>query len=239
MDKAYIDRLSPDILQLVAAIESDSGLEIGIEVDSSRAGMHPGEPDPLACSVTEHDARIFIPSHDYFPEESVLHELLHIQRFLVDHIPQVSVCDSEWCPELESVFTQLDNHLEHLILVPLEVRIRHCRRERWSTVVERVLRTLQMGDLAVADRDFLAIYLWVFSGHTLQQRALESSAHKLLEQFALVDRAHHFRNAILPALADKEAMVRACVEHFQIRPEVVCLEYLDPRAHTRRQACIP
>ena len=235
METGYLARLPDDLQAFVAHIECESGIEITVEVDNSRAGRHRGEPDPLACIANESEARLLIPSEDFFPEGSVLHELLHIHRFLVDRVAQISVCDDYWCPERETVLTQLDNCLEHLVIVPEELGRRPERRGRWVAVMDRVLNQVQSGELRDADRDFFVLYSWVFIRYVLPDDDLAEKALAALESLNLRDHGDQFYDAVLAALSSKEAATRVCVEQFGLSKELICLDYFDPRQRKRRQ----
>lgn len=229
MNSTYINKLPDDLQEFVLLIEETTGLEIEIEIDASRAGRNKEEPDPLACVVNESEARLLLPAEDHFPEGSVLHELLHIKRFLVDGVPQITACEDRWTPQLESVFVQLDNNLEHLIIVPLELQQRPERRQRWITVLDRVLGTLQAKQVSGPDRDFLSIYTHLFAARVLQDSVLESKAVAALSTFGLMEHALLFEKAMMIAMESKESMVRLCVEQFSLNHDFICLDYFNPR----------
>ena len=238
MKKHYLAKLPVDIQSFVIDIEREAEIDIRVAVDDSRAGRHQGEPDPLACDIDEDGATILIPRADYFPGGSVLHELLHINRFLVEQVPQINICDNHWDPQLETVFGQLDNNLEHLVIVPEELRRRPARRDRWISVIDRTLSEIRTGKLQQADRDFLGIYTLAFIEHVLNDPCLRERSESILDGLGLRDRAVAFREAIIPALASKEATTRICVEQFRLLEDPICFEYLDSRSSSRRQTGI-
>lgn len=235
MDIEFIDRLSDDLRALVASIETKAGLEIEVAIDESRAGRYSNEPDPMACVANEFEAQLLIPSPDTFSDGAVLHELLHIQRFLVEGIPQIAVCEHYWRPDLESLFTQLDNNLEHLVIVPRELLQRPERKDRWIGVMTRVLTQLQSIEIATANRDFLAIYGCFFVEHVLDDKDLLTHYIAALHSYNLVARASEFSLATAAALTSKEATVRAWAEQFNLPREFLCLDYFDSRKGTRHQ----
>jgi hypothetical protein len=238
MKKQYIAKLPVDLQTFVIDIEREAGIDIRVAVDDSRTGRYLGEPDPLACNIDEDGATILIPHADYFPDGSVLHELLHINRLLVEQVPQINICDTHWDPQLETVFRQLDNNLEHLVIVPEELRRRPARRDRWISVIERTLSEIRSGKLQQADRDFLGIYTLAFIEHVLNDSCLRERSESILDGLGLRDRAVAFREAIIPGLASKEATTRICVEQFRLLEDPICFEYLDSRSSSRRQVGI-
>lgn len=229
MNSSYLDRLPDDLRDLVERIEIETGLEIEVEVDESRSGKYSNEQDPLACIANECEALLLIPSPDTFPNGSVLHELLHIQRFLVEGVPQIAVCGSHWRPGLESMFTHLDNNLEHLVIVPRELAQCPERKDRWIGVMTRVLSQLQTANTETADRDFLAIYGHFFVGSVLGDEDLIKKYTGALHGYNLFDRADKFSVATAESLPSKEATVQVWVEQFHLSTEFLCLDYFDPR----------
>ena len=238
MKKNYLSMLPADIQDFVVDIELEAAIDIRVAVDDSRTDRHLGEPDPLACDIDEDGATILIPRADYFPDGSVLHELMHINRFLVKKVPRINICDSYWDPKLETVFAQLDNNLEHLIIVPEELWRRPARRDRWVSVIDRTLNEIRSGKLQQADRDFLGIYTLAFIEHVLDDSYLRESSESILVELGLRNRAVAFRDAIIPALASKEATTRICVEQFRLVDDHICFDYFDPRSNSHRQTRI-
>jgi hypothetical protein len=109
VDSHYLNCLEPDTRNLVAEIEQSGGVEIEVTVDPSRAIGRSDRAIPLACQVENCNARILIPRADYFPDASVVHELLHIQRFLSLGVPRIIVAETfkGWTPELDDAMTNL------------------------------------------------------------------------------------------------------------------------------------
>lgn len=151
MRKKYLVRLGSEIQALVEDIERHSGIEICVETNDSRISRNTGEPDPLACVVNESEARLLVRSTTELSDGPVLHELLHIHRFLVDGVPQISVCDDRWSPDPERVFMQLDNNLEHLVIVPIEIQRIQERHALWVKKFRRILSQVRAEQLPRAD----------------------------------------------------------------------------------------
>ncbi|MEA3360542.1 MAG: hypothetical protein U9R17_14205 [Thermodesulfobacteriota bacterium] len=164
MKQEYINRLPQEIHLLVQKIECHIDSEINVKVDESR-------PHRLACEVDKHGATILTPNDGYFPEASVLHELLHIRRFCVNNVPRIFVCDSyqNWNPELESGLTYLDTNLEHFVIVPEEIEYRPDRKEYWDS---RICNKIEKFDLLNRDNQnqgFDALIYWAFIHHVFQE----------------------------------------------------------------------
>jgi len=103
MNKKYLDQLESDTIQLVLLIEKHTEKEINVDEVPMRTN--------LACEIE--NTTILTPE-GIFPDSSVLHELLHIRRFIVDDVPQLAVCHDYFFddPNFETRVSKLDNNLE-------------------------------------------------------------------------------------------------------------------------------
>lgn len=110
MDAKYFQQLESDTKELVFQIESSIEKEIQVEIQASQR-------DILACNVDGDSPKIILPRDDYFPDSSVIHELIHIRRFLVEEIPSLTISEDFWSKNLEQGFLAIDNDLEHLHVV--------------------------------------------------------------------------------------------------------------------------
>jgi hypothetical protein len=231
MEHQYLDRLSPDIRTLVNEVEQSSGIEIEVKVDPSRARGVPDQPDPLACEVNQYGAQVLLPKADYFPDGSVLHELLHIQRFLSHGIPRIVAHDDfdGWTPDLDAELISLDNNLEHLIIVPEELRRRPPRRAHWERILGRVFDELPSLRLSEGDRLRQALINWAFICHVLPESRVIERARAVIQGFGLQDRAQRYVDVIVQSLDSKEKVVAVAFQHLQLRLESASLEYLDSR----------
>ncbi len=221
MKQEYINRLPQDICLLVQEIEYHIDSEIYVKVDESR-------PQILACEVDKHGATILTPMCDHFPEESVLHELLHIRRFCVNNVPRIVVCDSfqNWTPELETDLTHLDNNLEHLIIVPEEIEYRPDRKEYWKTRICNKIETFDLSNRNNQNQAFDALIYWVFIHHIFK----EDDLIKKIDEITSLDvkkLAQEFHNEIIPYLYSKGKLVKVCFKYINISDQAVCLEYID------------
>lgn len=229
MQKEYLDRLAPDIRSLVEEIERACGVEVVVKVVPDRARNLPDEPDPLACKVHPYGAELLIPGPDYFPDGSVLHELLHVRRFLVEGVPCLTDCGTyePWNPHIRTSLTRQDNSIEHLIIVPEELLRRPERREHWERVMKRAWKELAGDGLDEVDRRQAALANWVFIQHVLPDSAVLPCARAVLDCLDLSDLAQRFCKALVPVLSNKEMAVRVWCEHLAVPLEVASLEYLN------------
>ncbi|WP_038485374.1 hypothetical protein [Collimonas arenae] len=222
---------------MVEEVERASGIEIVVEVTSARVRYLPDQPDTMACKFSPHGAKFLIPTLDYFPDGSVLHELLHIRRFLVDGVPSLSDCDTyeHWRPSFAAGLTRLDNSLEHLIIVPEELHIRPDRKEHWERVMTHMWNGLANESFSEVDRQQQALINWVFLRHVIPDSPVRTSATSVLEKFNLSNLAQRFYEALIPNLSNKEDLVRECFNHLELPLEMACLEYIDIHNGIRKE----
>jgi hypothetical protein len=227
MDRQYLHLLDWNLRQLVDEIEEAAENEIEIQVDPDRA-ERPGELDALACSFEGRRCAILLPAAEYFPTGSVLHELLHLKRFIVDEVPRLTVCEDAWDPHLEQGFIALDNDLEHLVIVPQEIVIRPERRDRWIRLLQRRLDWLYAEqNLFQVDRDRFFLRWSLFASHALGDEALQRRMEDVVAERNLAARLVDLRNRVLNHIDSKEQMCRGCLAPLQLEGFPACLEYLD------------
>lgn len=110
---ARIKAMLPDsVRQLADSIEISAGAEIKF-----RRGLRKDDPSPLAAQISERvEPVILYRDLGEISAESVLHELLHIERYLVEGEPQLYPKNSGVGGACEDI----EDTLEHLVIVPRE-----------------------------------------------------------------------------------------------------------------------
>lgn len=229
MDSSYFDRLPADIQEIVEEIETAVDFEIGIEVREPEEEARRRGRSPLKCEVDLHGARIITPAADHFPDSSVLHELLHIRRFLVEKVPRLTFCENydPWSPEFESALTSLDNGIEHLIIVPQELARNSERKNYWVEVIRRALSDLRTDRLSIDDRERLTLRDAMFVTTVLKDPQLAADFGVLVEQLDISERANALSGVVGTALHSKEQLAKAFITQLRIPFGPVCLEYID------------
>lgn len=226
MKKEYINRLSQNIIRLVQDIESHIDDDIDVKVDESRSCV-------LACEVDKQGAAILTHKHDYFPEDSVLHELLHIRRICLDKVPQLVVCDNfdNWTPELETGLKPLDNNLEHLIIVPEELKYRPDRKEYWKNRIINKIETFDDQIRVNQIQAFDTLIYRVLIHHVLKDDDLKIKIDEIISP-DLKNISQEFHDKIVLYLDSKEKLVKVCFNYINISDKAVCLEYIDCKNHS-------
>jgi hypothetical protein len=236
MQTEYLARLAPDIRSLAEEVERASGVEVVVKVAPDMARGLPDQPAALACEVFPTGAELLIPAPDCFPDGSVLHELLHVRRFLNEGVPRLTDCATyaPWSSHIRRSLALQDNCLEHLVIVPEELLRRPERRAHWERVMQRVWKELAADGLSEVERRQVALANWCFIQHALPDSAVLPCALAVLERFGLSNLAQRFYEALAPVLSDKERAVRVWFEHLGVPLEMASLEYLNTHDGTRK-----
>lgn len=229
MNPDYLGRLSPKVQALVLEVERAAGIDIAVNVDSSRDGRGPDGAGILACDINENGATILVPNDTYFPDGSVVHEVLHIRRILVDKVPRLATNTgfAGWTPQLENGLATLDNDLEHWVIVPDEIRQCPERDGHWQHVLERTWSNDIPNMTNKDDQLRYALIHWASLMFFLPQSAVVSIASDALRQLELEMQADRIVEAARAHLGNKEKLVPIMLEHLRIPLEAVVLEYID------------
>jgi hypothetical protein len=208
MENIYFSRLSSDVKSIVNEIEGYIQKEIVIEYGSN----------PFA-SVNVNSAVIFIPNSDYFSDEPILHELLHLKRYYLEGASQVKVDDLFRDKVHIDCVNSIDNNIEHLAIIPVEIAMRPKRREYWIDAVREnifKLQSLSKNNLREGDiinRNFNTIFIWVFLRHIIKDYELEALVKSLLGSFGAVEKAIQL-DGIVASNLPKEVFVREICDDF-------------------------
>jgi hypothetical protein len=240
MQRDFLDRLSENVRTVVQQTEDAAGINITVVVDPERGAGSPYEPGLMACEVDEHGAEIFIVDAGYFPDASVFHEVQHIRRILLEGAPRLTLCQefNYWSPELDTAMAQLDNNLEHLVIVPRELQIYPQRREYWEGRVRRMLDRLSGNELLDIDRRRFALLAWILVNDMTPNEVLKEDARRILRELGIEDRANQFRETILAAGNSKEKVVLVTLEFLELPRKAGCLEYFETANGSSAVVCV-
>lgn len=229
MQQQYLTRLPEWLQSMVGETEARVGFAVDVAVDPQRARHRPGEPDALACELNHACARILTPRDDHFPAGSVLHELLHIRRCLVDGVPRVVDCQAcgTWSPPLAAALAHYDNALEHLVIVPLELSQVPERRGYWEAKLRNVWPALALIRHHEREKRLMALANWVFLQQVLPDAHCVGMARSVLAMLKIEEEAERMHAAIAATLASKEDAARVWLTHMGVPLELAALEYTD------------
>ncbi|MCP3930768.1 MAG: hypothetical protein GY705_16900 [Bacteroidetes bacterium] len=222
MEKEYLTLIDSNNRTLVQEIEKHIGSPISVHIDNSRENY-------LACDIDKSGAKILIPNKNYFPNDSVYHELLHLRRLSIEKAPRILVCDDydRWTPQLESGMVSLDNDIEHFVIVPDELKKYPGRDSYWKNKVRYVLENYENLGLIKDDQERRVLINWAFANYVVSGNNIIEAANLAVQKMKIEKQAHEFLSQISDVIASKEALVQVFFKYLSIPFEVGCLEYLD------------
>jgi len=240
MQPEFESRLSADVKAIVRDTERSIGTEITVVVDPKRASTSQDEPERMACDMDAHGAQILIGTATYFPDASVFHELQHIRRILVDGIPRIVVCEDfePWSPQLSTAMTRLDNNLEHLVIVPMELRTYPKRRAYWKRRLEKMIAGLTATKMPEYERHRFAMLGLLLVDQMLPDDKLRSAVVSVLRKFGIEERGERYSAEAIAKLPVKEKLVRTTFDYFELPRAAGCLEYIDSQNATARTVAL-
>lgn len=180
MQSEHLVRLSKPVQQLVLEVEEGSGVEINVILDPKQNEGGTGQ-GILAVVIKAQSIQLFAPTNGYFPDGAVLHEVLHVRRFHVDGVPKLALADSEeWDKGFSDALGDLDNAIEHVVIVPEELQFHPDRRKHWETGMQDVC--LALPDVPDGERRLAVCLHWTFLRHVLP----DSPAVEIARSFAKI-----------------------------------------------------
>ena len=97
----------------------------------------------LAVDITARRIQLFASSNGYFPDGAVRHEVLHVKGFHADGVPKLVLADGAlWDRGRHDGLALLDNAIEHIVIVPVELKFHPERRTHWEAVMSNVVSNL-------------------------------------------------------------------------------------------------
>lgn len=236
MQPEFLDRLNAELRAFVAEVEATAGLEIVVREDESLNTRGPWGHGMLMVHIESRSLVLVKPTNGYFPDGAVRHELLHVHRLHGQGIPRISTPVEAGFEDdaLDDVLVDIDNDLEHLVIVPLELQLHPERRDHWEAVVDQV-----WSDSFPATNDqgrrIGGLLQWAFLRHVLPASKARPVAEAALLAVGLTVEADQFADEVIALLPDKVAVTAAVVRWFDLPAHKVVLEYLSATDGTRRR----
>jgi hypothetical protein len=232
MQSEYLARLSKPVQQFVLEVEEAADVGITVILDPKlNAGGTTGQ-GKLAVEINAHSIRLFAPTSGYFPDGAVRHEVLHVRRFHVEGVPKLALADSEeWDEGYSNALTDLDNAIEHVVIVPLEIQFHPERRTHWEAVMWDVC--LGLPDVPQGERHLAVCLHWTFLQHVLPNSPAVEIARNFAKEHALLEIADQFADRFMSVAASKEELVGLIFSTFPDIPKNrAALEYINTKTGT-------
>jgi hypothetical protein len=144
--------------------------------------------------------------------------LLHAKRFHIEGVPKLVLAEhAVWDRGLSDSLGSIDNAIEHLVIVPLELKLNPERKDHW----EAVMHDVSLGLPYVSEGELpLAVCLhWTFLRQVLPGSPHLDRVREIAIEHALLGMADRFADVFLSVLASKEEMVRQLFHAFPELPK--------------------
>lgn len=234
MQPEYLARLSEPVQQFILEVEEGAGVEIIVILDPKQNDGGTTGQGKLAVVINAQSIQLLAPTNGYFPDGAVRHEVLHVQRFHVEGVPKLSLADSEeWDKGFSDALGDLDNAIEHIAIVPVELKFHSERRNHWEAVMRNVC--LGLPDVPEGERSLAVCLHWTFLRLVLPNTPSVEIARNFAKAHALFEMADHFADRFGALSASKEELVRLIFLTFpEIPKNRAALEYINSMTGTRQ-----
>jgi len=229
MQLAFSSRLSDEVREFVRCVEAEVGLQVDVTEDDTLNLQGPLGLGKLEIEIESTQVLLRVPSDGYFPNGAVRHELLHLRRLHVDRVPRLSLGEHvDWDPSLARSLARVDNALEHLSIVPEELRLHPERRDHWEAMMSRLWNVDIPRVPTLLDKKIWANLNWTFLQCVLPDSSTVSLARNWLHEQQLLEEADLFSARLLDILEDKVEVLVLFFSWFPALPrDNVSLEYLN------------
>lgn len=234
MQPEYLARLSQSVQQFILEVEEEAGIDIEVFLDSKQNEGGPTGQGKLSVAINAQHIQLFAPTNGYFPDGAVRHEVLHVQRFHVEGVPKLALADDEdWDKGFSDALGDLDNAIEHVVIVPVELQFHPERREHWEVVMRNVC--LGLPNVPEGERRLAVCLHWTFLRHVLPSSPQIEIARNFAIEHALLGMADKFADQFQSVAASKEEIVHILFLTFPELPKNrVALEYINSIKGTRQ-----
>ena len=185
MQPEYLARLGASLQSFVREVEQAAAVDIQVSVLTNRK--------TLGVVIAAPKCELLVPKNlRYFPDGAVRHEVLHVKRFLVDQVPMLVLAEAEEPDDyqLAAELRNLDNAIEHLLIVPEEIRFHPERRQHWEEVMSSECAGLCY--VPAVDRAYVLCMHWAFLRHVLPASPAIDVAREFAARHALLKVANRF-----------------------------------------------
>ena len=229
MQQIYMDRLCPSVRRFVKEVETKSGVTIEVVTMPEQNIAGPEGKGGLRVEIEASHAKIFAPTNDYFPDGAVRHEALHVHRLHIEGVPRLALAeDVDWDPLFQKYLCQVDNCLEHLVIVPIELSLHPERRVHWEKDMSRIWRIDITNESSHLNRRIGACLNWAFLKLVLVDSPTLDYAENLMLSNAIMDEAESFCSHLELRHGDKLSIINMFFEWFiELDRKRVAIEYLN------------
>lgn len=208
MNAEYLELLPAQAHKLVRQIEAYTKFPIDVLPHPHSADPNDPNPQAPACTVSESSATIYV--REGSTPQGIVHELLHIRRFLVDGVPRLFPAEDE---ALSPYASMIENALEHLVIVPLETSYGFEPYEHWNQTAMRNWSGYPWPHMTDPwTRQFNCLIGSLSARFLVTDGAVRRMVTDALEAEGLIPAATQLAKTVHAARSDKRRQVRTTLE---------------------------
>lgn len=231
-----VEKLPAEAVALIERIEAFAGIPVGFRDTAllRQAGGQCTEIEALFCDQ-EH-AYVSIPDPDNIDPNAIVHELLHLHRYWVESVPQMGAVHD--LGQNVEFMANIDNALEHLIIVPQERQYGYDPSPYWAKTVRDAFAAHPWPTQRPEWIRYACILGWATAALTDDRETREMVRAKI-ERSGLLEEAETSLKRIRAQSASKPRMVRAALKALRIPLRSVELVTFDVRNHMAHRRPVP
>lgn len=141
-DASVWDDLPTDLQAVPAQVTALTGIEVEFHpMHACKKSLHVFEKATAVLDIDSYDQRIVIWCKPEQMTASILgHELIHLRRDILEQVPKMHPYR---CSESDSSFIYMvENELEHLLIIPEELKRFQDSEDRWAKHYEVLIETI-------------------------------------------------------------------------------------------------
>lgn len=239
MRQDFLQRLNADSQRLVEEIETFAGTEIDVQAAPTPTQPTERQPKAVALIASEQGATLLYRSEQEFDAQAVLHELLHLQRYWMERVPQfIPVADPNG--EKTKIANEIENALEHLIIIPREAGYGFNPYPAWNEKARGNWRAYPWPDVTEPwARRKHSLLSYLTTSFLVTEAEIKQLADESLTQEALLLEAQKFSKKITRVLTSKEQCLGTAAKFLRIPRNDAAMAYLDIKARKLSHRPIP
>jgi hypothetical protein len=226
MQQEYLFRLSEPVRDFVLKVESAAGINIQVMQDEKLNSGGPAGVGNLEIIIEARKVHLFIPTNGYFPDGAVRHEVLHVEQFHVRGVPKIVLADTvDWNKSFSDALGQIDNAIEHIVIVPIELRHHPERWAHWEAVMSNVCTNLHT--VPDAERCLAVCLHWSFMSQVLPDSPNFEILRNYADIYDLIEVAESFSKQFLALSKEKKVSMLFSKFSDLLPLEHAALEYIN------------
>ena len=223
MKLKILEVLPNNVKELAERIEEYSGTKIGITDKMDQRLIKNVNSPALAITINEKKADLVILDKTKYNAQSVLHELLHLERFWIKGIPQFIAKDDK----NQHLTSTIDNQIEHIFIVPEEEKYGYERYSYWNEVYRESFSKFPPKDIQMFSLKGQCIFGLIHSKILVNDKNIQSLITSKIRDVGLLQFSKNAERFLMKNINDKEKTIKAIVSILEIPIKDVQLKYID------------